>query len=664
MFTGSRPLFTLAFLLLFALAFGVPTLRAASFAQTINIPDKGTVDDDEEAPDVTDRVARVSFVEGSAKIRRADSQDWEAITLNLPLVEGDEIATDGSSRLELQLGKDQHVRIAENSSITVVTLRDDGIALSLTVGTATAHLGSFDKGKSFFEIDAPKTTVAIEKAGIYRIDAGRADSDEVRVAATDGGEAHVYSDSAGFTLKNGRSTRIAIAGANAGEWQSGDATAATDEFDAWSAGRDLIVAEKLRSAHYSTYYDDDIYGADDLDTYGDWVHTSQYGWVWRPSNSAISAYANWSPYRYGRWEWMPPFGWIWVNDEPWGWATYHHGRWVFDNGYWAWAPYPYYRQHRSWWLPALVTINIIDNQVCWYPTSYHEHHRWDYWGHGHGHDHDRGRDPGRQPVAKTNPKFLGPPVRDGGPTRERGKHPPIGVPPGAVVGVTTDDFAKGGRGIRPMPPEVASIAFEREPKTGELVALGNGIKHKVPPAFRAEPPSREAQIENRRSELGAGTRTSGVQLDQELQKTKMFGGRTPRPVQRELPPPNGEKPRPTGAVERENGVHHERDGSPVRENSDGREKNIRPMPPVRDGGPVKTDEPRPQPKPKVEPRPAPKSDPRPEPRPQPNPRPHSEPPTRSEPKPQPAPRSEPKSEPKASPPARSDGDHHAKAKDG
>jgi len=42
--------------------------------------------------------------------------------------------------------------------------------------------------------------------------------------------------------------------------------------------------------------------------------------------------------------------------------------------------------------------------------------------------------------------------------------PPVGVPPGAVVGVPADEFvARGGRGIRPMPPEVAKIALEKEP---------------------------------------------------------------------------------------------------------------------------------------------------------------------------------------------------------
>jgi hypothetical protein len=57
---------------------------------------------DDYVPEVTDRVARISFVQGDVQIRRADTQDWEVAVLNLPIVEGDEIASDGNGRFEIQ----------------------------------------------------------------------------------------------------------------------------------------------------------------------------------------------------------------------------------------------------------------------------------------------------------------------------------------------------------------------------------------------------------------------------------------------------------------------------------------------------------------------------------------------------------------------------------
>src|SRR5207249_2027001 len=42
----------------------------------------------------------------------------------------------------------------------------------------------------------------------------------------------------------------------------------------------------------------------------------------------------------------------WVDTAPWGWAPYHYGRWVFVDGFWAWAPGPIV--HRAVYAPALV----------------------------------------------------------------------------------------------------------------------------------------------------------------------------------------------------------------------------------------------------------------------------------------------------------------------
>ena len=55
-----------------------------------------------------------------------------------------------------------------------------------------------------------------------------------------------------------------------------------------------------------------------MDAYGDWVYTSDYGYIWRPHTTVVNVYNDWAPYRCGRWDWCPPYGWTWVADEPWG----------------------------------------------------------------------------------------------------------------------------------------------------------------------------------------------------------------------------------------------------------------------------------------------------------------------------------------------------------
>ncbi len=212
----------------------------------------------------------------------------------------------------------------------------------------------------------------MRKAGLYRIDAQDAQSREkaVRITVNQDGEARIYSTSSGFTLRGGRSAKVFLEGDYAGESETADASNFYDEFDEWIAKSDAAIIKRIRDAYYDKYYDQDIYGAEDLNAYGEWIYTRKYGYVWRPYRTAIDDYADWSPYRYGHWRWIPPYGWTWVNDEPWGWATYHHGRWIFVDGYWVWTPYGLVRAGRSWWRPALIILGTWGSNVYWCPLPY------------------------------------------------------------------------------------------------------------------------------------------------------------------------------------------------------------------------------------------------------------------------------------------------------
>src|SRR5258708_4967614 len=72
------------------------------------------------------------------------------------------------------------------------------------------------------------------------------------------------------------------------------------------------------------------------------------GTWWRPGGLV----GGWAPYRFGHWIWVAPWGWTWVEDEPWGFAPFHYGRWAFAGAGWFWVPGPVYV--RPVWAPALV----------------------------------------------------------------------------------------------------------------------------------------------------------------------------------------------------------------------------------------------------------------------------------------------------------------------
>lgn len=94
-----------------------------------------------------------------------------------------------------------------------------------------------------------------------------------------------------------------------------------------------------------------------LEPHGDWIETSQYGYVFSPREAQSSS---WRPYTDGRWVYSDA-GWTWVSEEPFGWATYHYGRWTrLRSVGWVWIP-------GDEWAPAWVSWRKSDNYVGWAP---------------------------------------------------------------------------------------------------------------------------------------------------------------------------------------------------------------------------------------------------------------------------------------------------------
>jgi hypothetical protein len=105
-------------------------------------------------------------------------------------------------------------------------------------------------------------------------------------------------------------------------------------------------------------HDDDFTGFfyTSLDPHGEWILVDRGLYAWRP----LGIHAGWRPYTVGRWMWTS-YGWYWVSAEPWGWATYHYGRWFYDDFYgWVWLP-------GSEWAPAWVEWRYGGDMIGWAP---------------------------------------------------------------------------------------------------------------------------------------------------------------------------------------------------------------------------------------------------------------------------------------------------------
>ncbi|MCP5549133.1 MAG: hypothetical protein H7A50_17355, partial [Akkermansiaceae bacterium] len=142
-----------------------------------------------------------------------------------------------------------------------------------------------------------------------------------------------------------------------------------DERDRELAGREALATVREETAgepvaDYDLFYDS-------LSSYGSWFSTPQYGYVWQP---VVVRDVSWRPYTRGRWV-CTDHGWTWVSDEPFGWATYHYGRWALVAGRgWVWIP-------GSEWAPAWVCWRYGSSHIGWAPlppeSLAYRHWAWD-----------------------------------------------------------------------------------------------------------------------------------------------------------------------------------------------------------------------------------------------------------------------------------------------
>ena len=94
-----------------------------------------------------------------------------------------------------------------------------------------------------------------------------------------------------------------------------------------------------------------------LSPYGSWIPSSDYNYVWVPSQVA----ADWSPYTNGHWIYTDEYGWYFESDEPFASIVYHYGRWGFDPLVgWYWVP-------GTNWAPAWVAWRQDNDDIGWAP---------------------------------------------------------------------------------------------------------------------------------------------------------------------------------------------------------------------------------------------------------------------------------------------------------
>ena len=287
-------------------------------------------------PDPPARAARLQYMNGSVSVQPQGTGDWVTGEQNRPLTNSDNIWADKNSRAEISVGTGL-IRIDSETSLTLTSIAENAVQLQLHQGAMYLHVRRLYDGETY-EIDTPNQAFTVQKPGDYRFDVD-SDGDKTVITVWRG---------EGESTGSGPSVRIRAnqqARFTNGTSMTNDihGAPAPDAFDEWAQSRD----SRMDHSASARYVSPDVVGYEDLDEYGNWKETPDYGALWVPSVAP-----GWSPYYNGNWIWEEPWGWTWVEAEPWGYAPFHYGRWVWGGGYWGWAPGPIWV--RPYYAPALV----------------------------------------------------------------------------------------------------------------------------------------------------------------------------------------------------------------------------------------------------------------------------------------------------------------------
>ena len=286
---------------------------------------------------------RLSLVEGDVAFWRPGTEAWEAAQLNTPLADGDRLRSGPDGRFEIQVGRAAFIRGAAATQVVVETRNGEAAKLGMDAGQLTLDVREATRNTGI-TIATPRGSLTVSEPGTYRV--------EIRGTATyfiarRGGRGRIQPADGANPVELSAGAQVVLQDAQITESHVAvDTGPALDDWDHWNDDRtDTILA----STSYG-YVPRDVYGAEALDSYGDWRQESRYGYVWVPRMVS----PGWVPYSSGRWLWDPYYGWSWVDTAPWGWAPFHYGRWVYLGSRWGWAPGPVVLT--PFYSPALVAF--------------------------------------------------------------------------------------------------------------------------------------------------------------------------------------------------------------------------------------------------------------------------------------------------------------------
>lgn len=269
-------------------------------------------------PDPPARVGRLVPLAGAVSFHTADQTQWSQAVANTPVTTGDAIWTEPASRAAVDVAGNRLV-LDGGTELAVTTLDDHALTAEQRQGSLYLHLRAAPQGDTY-SVLTPRGQVDIAAAGRYLVAAG--DAEHPALVSVVEGAARVTAP--GVTLDIGPGQTATLTGGGAQPVAGALGPLQRDAFLQAMLAADRPAPRPAIAR---------MTGAADLEDNGTWRQAPGVGEVWYPAVEP-----GWVPYRHGRWAWVEPWGWTWVDDAPWGFAPFHYGRWLEQDGRWCWTP--------------------------------------------------------------------------------------------------------------------------------------------------------------------------------------------------------------------------------------------------------------------------------------------------------------------------------------
>ncbi|MBM2827998.1 MAG: hypothetical protein HW408_530, partial [Actinobacteria bacterium] len=111
---------------------------------------------------------RVKLIDGDVQVKIAETGEWAPASINMPLVEGDELWVPEGGRSAIQTSRGAYIRLDRNTALQV--LRASSNSLQFHIAQGSVYVLNTAPRRSILQFDTPDASVRSFGESTFRID--------------------------------------------------------------------------------------------------------------------------------------------------------------------------------------------------------------------------------------------------------------------------------------------------------------------------------------------------------------------------------------------------------------------------------------------------------------------------------------------------------------